>query len=164
MPQAKEKLDIFLARLKKPTEIDWARLAAFIDGEGTIFIQKRKRAHCLTLIVANTDNRLIKWLQDNFGGNVYFSHSKKQRFECNTICYSWRVFEERAEAILRRVHPYMICKAEQAEAALNYRALKAQGSRGQKVTPEQLQARDDMRNKVIALNSSSVHKTLVNAR
>lgn len=163
MPIAKEKLESFLARLDQAEDVDWARLAAFIDGEGTIFIQgnAKKRAHVLTLIVANTDNRLITWLQNNFGGNVYFSHSKSQRCKANSICYSWRLFEERAEAVLRRVLPYMICKGEQAMVAINYRALKTQGSRGHKVTAEVYEAREALRAKVMKMNSSSnPHKTL----
>ena len=166
MPIAKEKLEAFAERLTRATEIDFARLAAYVDGEGTIFIQgsKEKRTHVLTLIVANTDNRLITWLQNTFGGNVYFSHSKAQRFRGNTICYSWRVFEERAEIVLKRILPYMICKGEQAQVALNYRTLKAQGSRGHKVTVEVFQAREALRAKVLEMNSSSMHKTLVNAR
>ena len=41
MPIAKEQSDVFLARVANATDVDWARLAAFIDGEGTIFIQRR---------------------------------------------------------------------------------------------------------------------------
>jgi hypothetical protein len=44
---------------------------------------------------------------------------------------------------------------------INYRALKAQGSRGHKVTSEVYQAREALRAQVMEMNSSSMHKTLV---
>ena len=151
----------FVAQTSQVSEIDWARLAAFLDGEGTIFIQRNShsRGHVLTVIVANTDTRLIRWLQDTFSGYVYFSHSRSQRsYNSNNICYSWRVLEERAELVLVKILPYLILKKEQAEVGLAYRALKKTGVQGRKITDEVQQSREAMRDKIIALNRSIVHK------
>ena len=94
MPIAKEQSDVFLARVANATDVDWARLAAFIDGEGTIFIQRAgaRGPHCLVVIVSNTSPLLTAWLETTFGGNVYFSHSAALRARSSRICYSWRVF------------------------------------------------------------------------
>jgi len=53
----------------------------------------------------------------------------------------------------------MIMKRDQAEVGLAYRALKKQGARGHKVTPQVLAAREEMKAKIISLNSSREYKT-----
>lgn len=60
-------------------ELKLARLAAYIDGEGTIGIGKQKRgsweSFSLRMKVGITDQRLADWLRQNFGGNA----NKKNR-------------------------------------------------------------------------------------
>jgi hypothetical protein len=108
-------------------EQKWIQLAAFIDGEGSIYIKplqtKSARYNQLTIHIANTDPRLPVWCQQNFGGKVYRSDSNRrlQGEKCN-IAYSWRIFSKNAENILRGCLPYFILKREQAEIALAYRA------------------------------------------
>jgi hypothetical protein len=60
---------------------------------------------------------------------------------------------------LQHCLPYMIMKRDQAEVGLAYRALKKQGARGHKVTPQVLAAREEMKAKIISLNSSREYKT-----
>lgn len=149
------------------SEVDWARLAAYIDGEGTIMISRTqlKRGRqmplfVLTLVVANTDMRLLRWLSETFTGEHIFSQSAKQRsFRASwskKTCYSWRLFEKRAAQVLERVRPYLICKREQADTALAYRALRDCGSKGHKLTLSDIQERDIFRDKMRALNGSKI--------
>lgn len=147
----------FDARIAKVNEIDWARLAAFIDGEGTIMITTSMSAksqtvgHMLSLIVSGTSPRLIQWLQDTISGRVYIV--KASQWKSNAPCYSWRIFEERAEVVLQHCLPYFIIKREQAETALAYRALKRQGSKGRRQSPEVIQQREAFRLQMKALNN-----------
>jgi hypothetical protein len=162
MPQPKCTRAEFDAAVAKATEMDWIRLAAFIDSEGTIFIgrtmNKSKRykgqrglpQHILTVSVANTDMRLHKWLSDTFTGTVYIVGI---RGGVNKQCHSWKVHEQRAATLLEKCMPYFIMKREQAEVALAYRALRDQGSKGRKLTNDDVQARDGMYRKIRSLNS-----------
>ena len=65
----------------EPTEMDYARLAAYIDGEGCITIcVAHGNSHgrpwpneslYLNVSVHNTDPRLIDWCAERWGGRVY---------------------------------------------------------------------------------------------
>jgi len=164
MAQAKTSQSEFDAKIAVATEIDFARLAAYIDGEGTIMIGRTKQKKgtkmpqfLLTVLVANTDLRLIAWLSATFCGlNYHAANSNGSSGWGKKPCYSWRVFEKRAATILERVIPYLICKREQAEVALAYRALREQGSKGVKLTLTDIEKRNELRNKVRALNGSKI--------
>lgn len=162
MANARTTRKEFDAKVAIATEIDWARLAAYIDGEGTVMIAKTERKtgtkapqYVLTLIVANTDMRLIEWLASTFGGSFYFSHSEKTRFRSNKVCTSWRQHEDRAATLLAHCLPYMIIKREQAEVALAYRELRKLGSKGRKISAEELASREAFRSRIHTLNSPS---------
>jgi len=160
MPIAKSTRAEFDAKIALVSEVNWARLAAYIDGEGTIMIQRsdvktglKHPCFVLTVIVANTDLRLMEWLSRTFTGNVYFSQSAKSRFRSHKICHSWRQFEERAAVILEHCMPYFIMKKEQAEIGLAYREIRKMGSKGRKLTSADIQMREEMRSKMRNLNS-----------
>lgn len=108
-------------------ETDWARLAAFIDGEGCIKItsgydHRRKgiqHRYRFTVEICNTDPRLSQWCKQLWGGVIVYRDMKNRRWKNS---YSWLVSERRAEAITKRCLPYFVIKREQAEVALAYRA------------------------------------------
>jgi hypothetical protein len=105
----------------EPTQIDWARLAAFIDGEGCIRIASAKaknwkREHLyIDVRIANTDPRLAQWLSSLFGGKIYTSPRKKSTW---AACFWWAISCKKAAALLTECLPYLILKREQAETAL----------------------------------------------
>lgn len=52
--------------LPEDSSVDWAKLAASIDGEGYICLRAEHsggRSHTLILRIGNTDPRLTVWLQ-----------------------------------------------------------------------------------------------------
>lgn len=104
----------------KVSEMDWARLAAFLDGEGCITIGKTKnsRAQYMKVFIANTDPRLMEWLRDTFGGTV--NGKKRENREKHKPCYVWTVCSQMAWIVLLCVMPYLIIKREQAEVALAF--------------------------------------------
>jgi hypothetical protein len=165
IPQAE-----FDAKIAIVSDMNWARLAMAVDCEGTIMIAKshvktgrKTPQYVLTLVVANTDPRLICWLNDNFGGHSYVRQfatagSVLSR-QCGVInrkdVMSWRQFEERAAEIIRHIMPYMIIKREQAEIALAYREIRKSGSKGRKVTADDLTVRESLRQSMCSLNSGN---------
>lgn len=152
-------LEDFKARLVSIPDIDWARLAAFIDGEGSIVIararpmakyRQRSISYSLNVTITNTSPQLIAWLNGNFGGSV---HSKKLAGGHRPI-WSWHLLEKQAEAVLQKCLPYFIIKQQQAEIGIAFCTLKARsGPRFVRVSEESLQQREKLRNKIHLLNS-----------
>lgn len=105
-----------------PSEIDYARLAAFIDGEGTIAIARRNRedrpshSYYLRIDIGNTERILTDWLKSVFGGNVYQCKRKKAR----KLFYTWAIHSYKVVDILNHTLPYLIIKIEQAELGLEF--------------------------------------------
>lgn len=125
------------------TEIDWARLAAFIDGEGHVgigyavhkdpkFEGARQKYEYVRVSICNTDARLIEWLAANFGGSVR-TRTQPRNTKWKTGFW-WIVSSRQACALLERCLPHFILKRERAELAL---ALQATMNRcGRRGTPQ----------------------------
>lgn len=109
-----------------PSEIDYARLAAYIDGEGCISMsvaRKREWKHdsvSVFLSVHNTDPRLIQWCLERWGGRVYKTEHNggKGKSRGWSDSYGWRVTCQQAREILEVCLPFFIIKREQAEIAI----------------------------------------------
>lgn len=141
-------------------QIDWARLSAYIDGEGCIGIsaqvhkppfEGRGRYDYIKITVANTDPRLSVWLLRNFGGHTSqrLPDAKWNRWK---TCTNWIIGSANAAEILQRCLPYFIIKREQAELAIAFQATMCRsGLRG---TPQHvLEYRAEMKTKMHALNA-----------
>ena len=108
---------------KEIGELDLVRLAAFIDGEGSIFIIKQKRKNRFSatyrvgLNVTNTSIKLMDWLKSTFGGNDYIHENPAKKWK---TVYEWRSNGIDAYRILSKVEKYLIIKPEQAKIALEF--------------------------------------------
>lgn len=104
-----------------PASTDWARLAAFIDGEGTIGLNPRRTKDspifCARVQITNTDPRLPVWLYDNFGFAVTIGNRKSDRWK---DCYWSSAHGYRACWVLRNCLPWLLLKKEQAEIVLKH--------------------------------------------
>jgi hypothetical protein len=114
-----------------PSPIDWARMAAFIDGEGSVLINPRRSrvdqgisdiaaTFYLKLTVANTDVRLMVWLKNTFGGT--FKDANTAAYypgRNNKTAYHWGACSQRAAWILYNCMPYFIMKMEQAQIGID---------------------------------------------
>lgn len=114
-----------------PELIDWARLAAFIDGEGCISIirnVKKARANggcqlVMAVYLGGNDPRLAGWLKTTFGmGNTWIRKQKYQGKEWRPF-YGWKVTGANAKTLLQGCYPYLLLKKEQADIALAFQAL-----------------------------------------
>lgn len=108
---------------KKISTIDYARLAAYIDGEGCIRLQPsgHKRAHrfyTVMLVIGQSEHagmQLIEWLHQTFGGRV----NKGKGKYCPM--YYWMLGATALDIVLVRCLPYLLVKGDQVRLALEYR-------------------------------------------
>lgn len=113
-------------------EVDLARLAAYIDGEGNIFIKpygkaRKSGGYYLQLNIVNTDPRLMIWLKKTFGANWRLRKQKKAKPH-HKDSYLWIAIGSKAAELLRACYPYLVIKKEQADVALAFQAtLKGTG-------------------------------------
>jgi hypothetical protein len=106
------------------SEIDWAKLAAYIDGEGCISIMKcnpafNRQTWILSVTVSNTDPRLPQWIKDRVGGQ--FSSQAVGTRKATLPIFHWNVRNKQAELVLRNCLPHFVIKREQAEIAIAFR-------------------------------------------
>ena len=99
-----------------------AYLVGIIEGEGTIAIAKQKPTkgrksdtYSLRLQVANTSEKLMDWLEDNFGGS---SHKVGEGNEKNY--YAWILGSKDTYKLLKLVRPYFLLKGEQADLGIEF--------------------------------------------
>jgi hypothetical protein len=98
---------------------------------------------------------LMNWITSTFGGTCLGAN--KNHLKPNTKqCYRWGICELQSEEIIRRCLPYLIIKQEQARLVLMFRALMAdsKGKRGTPVEASAMAQREELRRKVVALNSA----------
>lgn len=94
------------------TQLEIAYLAGIIDGEGCIFIHRRRdRTSGFEpgLTITNTNPVLIDWLVSNLGGSVtiYKRDGLKDR-------YTWSMHGRKAVELASIVLPYLKIKSQQA--------------------------------------------------
>ena len=108
-----------------PAQIEWAMMAAYIDGEGSIVMPPRRGQGrttvtvSLLLHVANTDIRLPQWCQRIFGGS-YCVANKSEVYRGRNVkdCYHWSTTATRAAWIIYNCLPFFVIKRDQAELAI----------------------------------------------
>ena len=104
-----------------------AYLAGIIDGEGSISIsdsrKTQKKMHFTTqLAVSSTDEVLLKWIVENFGG-CYKTYTPKQLPQnARKNVYKWQVSGDRLVPILNLVLPYLVIKTREAEVMIEMRS------------------------------------------
>lgn len=119
-------------------KIEWARLAAFLDGEGHITIARQTSSwrknrsphpcqHVAHVSISNTDPRLPMWLRDTFGGSQVEQQKHAKNPNWKDI-FHWRVTGKNASLILRGCYQYLILKRDQADIALAFNSLLENGS------------------------------------
>lgn len=143
------------------SDVDAARLAAFIDGEGTIYINRQARKnpsysarHYLCVVVTNTSPLLMDWLKATFSGSVFYVSRKNSIAKNPRQVMRWQLNERQAEAVLRRCLPFFVIKKQHAEVGLAFRQLKGIGRRGRWLTDSNLAMREDFRLQIQRLNQA----------
>lgn len=157
-----------------PSEIQWAKLAAYIDGEGSINIVRVKRGEAkgerssgrldfIFVTIVNTDPRLVVWCREVFGGKILQNPRKEENRAKHKPCYEWKVGSNYAREILEGCLPHFIIKCEQAEIAIAFtKTLLRRGGqlgagKGQpRVSPEVLSLRDHYHDEIRRVRAETV--------
>jgi hypothetical protein len=132
-----------------------AYLAGLIDGEGTVEARIDSRHETwlsIRISIANSNHTVIDWLKITFGGNVcprktYKAHHLPQK--------AWSVSGLAAIEIAKATLPYAIIKKEQLEVLVQLerlRGLYQKGFIGPRVSPEMVQERRPLVDRLIVLN------------
>lgn len=149
------------------TDVDNAYLAGILDGEGTFCISlqydKRdgKKQFQIVIQIGMTDLPLLLWINARYGGKIYRHSNKKQKAH-------WKdsyVIQWKPKNILRlasQIFPHIKIKKAQLELLIrwmNEAYIPERGTAGmEKLTPEIRQLRETMREQMMSLNGSSIHK------
>lgn len=139
-------------------EVDLARMAAFVDGEGCIGISGKSMT--VRLAVTNTDFRLMTWILERFGGTVYTMSDRHRVEKGNKVCYRWQISSMAAAEVIAIIRPYLIMKYDRADVAIEFQAFATASRGGQK--PSALrdirnQAKLDLKQEMHRLNKVGVN-------
>jgi len=142
-----------------------AYLAGIIDGEGSIYIgnfssnPKTGTLHYQTnMEVTNTDENLIKWLQENFGGRVNKYTHKQTPTNSRRPVFRWIASGELLTHLCDVLLPYLVIKIKQCEIMITMRKTfsgtgAVKGKSGcQPVTSEILELRKSLFDQMRALH------------
>ena len=115
-----------------------AYTAGFFDGEGCVniarYLKRGRPYHTLAIIFTNTDFRVLAWLQQRWGGNIYkptLSHGRQRPYG------HLRFSAGPARPLLQAMLPYLIVKKSQVEIALEFiqsRSANRSGRQGDPVS------------------------------
>lgn len=148
----------------KPKDSDWIRLAAYIDGEGSINLTPRPTdtgstlTLCGKVVVTNTDPRLSKWCLETFGMKVSWRRGtiKDPRAVNWKPCYVAQACAYKAAWILQNCLPWFLLKREQAQVVLDHQETTQVGTwargKGVKTPQDILQYRKSLKEKLTELN------------
>ncbi len=95
--------------------------AGIIDGEGNIGLNHRNNKNQIrpVLAVANTDKRLMDWLQTIWGGQAY-PHDNKRVCLNGKPLYQWRFVDANAIEMIKLIKPYLKLKKDRADLVLHF--------------------------------------------
>ena len=134
-----------------------AYLAGIIDGEGCISLStgktSRRIRHSTQVFIGNTDERLIHWLHQRFGGSI--GVRQRQNASHKPLWY-WLVSGAAIEPILRATLPYLRLKHAQACLVLEYRSTIAPIGSNQPTPVEVVSQREQLKSNLSVLNHRGV--------
>jgi hypothetical protein len=105
-------------------DTDIAYFAGIMDGEGSIYIQRRLHRGSTDYFprfqVGNTDLVLMTWIKETFGGTLY----EKRRLSAPEhwkAQYEWFSTRPLLDVLLPLITPYLKTKRRQAEIMMEFR-------------------------------------------
>lgn len=114
---------------KEYTPTQAAYMAGIMDGEGCFYIgnysgnRKNGDKHFQTVIaVSSTDNSLINWLFEVFGGGKSKYTPRQMAKNCRKQVYRWQATSHRLLHICQIILPYLVIKKRQAEIMIEIRS------------------------------------------
>jgi len=109
-------------------KISVAYIAGFFDGEGCVYVERDNRPeranpfYVLVVQVDNSDRRPLKFIKNFFGfGSIWLAHAHTPK---RNPGYRWLCKSNNAFNFLKVIYPYLQCKKEQAELAIDFQLFK----------------------------------------
>jgi len=102
------------------SELGWA--AGIVDAEASVAVYScghhgtKHQQYALRLRVTNTDPRMLRRLVEMFGGSIRPARNKSRGK------WQWALHSAAAIEPLKAVLPYLVCKRDQVELALEFGA------------------------------------------
>jgi len=127
-----------------------AYTAGIIDGEGYVGIDKQCNGrwsngdpyYYARVAVSNTGNRLISWLQSNWGGSV--NHRTPSNPRANDI-WVWVVSTGYSAEVLSIVLPFLVLKRRQADTVMRFSRLSSGILRNKELIAKQQDLYDEIK-------------------
>lgn len=99
-----------------------AYLAGMVDGDGSITLHMRAAGSLrLRLYVGNTNEALIHWLHEHFGGDISLNvHRGSGTWDAtkHKQMHHWRIERDAAVELLSALIPFLLVKRAVAEVAI----------------------------------------------
>lgn len=152
----------------------WTALAVLLDGEGCISILKNNRPapllvqYSVNLNFTNTNGEWLEaWRQRLEKGNLFTLEQPKERNW--KARYNWIVADKASVVyILKKIQPYLICKREQAQVAIDFIQNKVVLPFGERnhVRPSELELtrREELYNRMRQLNKKGRRESVETIR
>jgi len=104
-------------------DVDWSYIAGFVDADGSIGIERRKRAsgevgYSVKLYITNADRETMDWLVTNLNGSVYLTNRNSPKH--HQTMWRWVVRGKKAGPIIQKLLPYLHLKKKRAEIAMRF--------------------------------------------
>lgn len=132
-----------------------AYVAGIVDGEGTIYINKRKPrnensspSYCLFVAIHNSYKPLLEWVKLIYGGSVYKTPSPKEHRQM----WMWVVSNKKAHLFLHKILGYLLIKEKQAIKAIEFYESDIKNWGKKKIPQEILEKREYYRQLISNLN------------
>lgn len=101
-------------KMKEKTKISY--IAGIFDGEGSVFLTKRKSGKIrINVSITNTNLNVLKYVKQNIGlGRILKSIDSR----ANYPIYMWRTSDGYAYKFLKIVYPYLIIKKSKSDETI----------------------------------------------
>ena len=137
------------------SEVEFAYLAGLIDGEATITVErpgKDKQGHWkaprVRIIVAMTNEAIIKWLKETLGGALYV----KPPTERHKASFQWTLNGRLAVQLLEKLLPYLRVKLPQAKVAIEFGLIRMGATQTRRRTDDELARLHSLKDQLLVLN------------
>ena len=95
-----------------PTDTDWAYLAAYVDGEGCVTINKQGSCQ---LEIASVNPHVLDWIAKIFGGTVGVVNTQARR-----SVFRWRLYGPDLRTLIPHITPYSKVKRDQLMGVVEF--------------------------------------------
>ena len=131
-------------------------LAGFIDGEGYIALKVDRsksngNLHYVPIIkIAQTDEAIICWIKESFGGWYYKRESVKDSNHKDS--YYWTLTGKNLKPFLQKVYPYLKLKRKQCELVLE--KIRMQDTLGDELPYKNISRINEQRKQKLDINAT----------